>query len=190
MTRALPAETVTKVRHRDLREGQNYVTVFSFLYVHTTVFDSSDVPPVPLFFWAVEALADGKIAPGSMCDAERGNQVGYFTKTMGRQTNTSASTKTVICPVLRDNLAAYVPTSVDVYVYDATHRGDEVDCTIAVRLLGAEAGLQWDSDASDPNGSGQDILHLDVVVMTHPSKIYFACDLPEDSYVGGYRWDE
>ena len=137
-----------------------------------------------------EALADSKNVPGSMCEARSGSQVGDFTKRYGRQTNTSASTRKVICPILRDNLGAVNNTSVDVYVYDGTTSG-YIRCKLAERLLGAEAGLQWTPWVYTSELEARHYrLDLDLRLVNLASKLYFECDLPEDSYIGGYRWNE
>jgi hypothetical protein len=132
------------------------------------------------------ALADGKSFPGIMCQASGSAQGLYYGA--GALANRSTDTRSVVCPIVRDNLNA-AASWIEIEVRDR-HDTRDIQCTARSMPADGSAG-GWQQTLST-TGTGFQTLTFTPVSAPPWGAYVITCSLPGminnvPSYIATYR---
>lgn len=129
---------------------------------------------------------DAKFFPGSICRDTSGlyQEAAVYTD-MGYVVNTQPDKRlSVVCPILRDNVANRLgAVGLGIYYAD-NHPEEDIVCRVRSRRL---SGRSYDHSSSiRSSGTGSDILWMGNTVITRPndSYIYLDCTIPASTEEG------
>lgn len=138
----------------------------------------------------VPALAvDAKTLPGAACQPNASSPTAFYRGSNGMLINDSTSTLTVICPIVRDVMAAGSSgiSTAQIYVVDNNNAtGDpRVSCTLESRST--SAGLietQTDNSAAGASPNAQVLDNYAGLSSSADGFYYFRCTIPGNQTVG------
>lgn len=127
---------------------------------------------------------DAKTLPGAACQPQSNDQA-FSINNSGVLFNNSRNRQTVVCPVVRDTMAADASgiVSAQIYVIDNNNtRGDpRVSCTLESRRHNANITLVENATDRSRDGASPDAQVLDDYVNIESSQdgyYYFRCSIP------------
>ena len=155
----------------------------------------------------VQAATNGKTLPGAACQPLNKDQV-FGASTSGVLFNTGTATLTVICPIVRDTIAANSSngiSSASVQVIDNNNNVGDPRVTCVLESRTTAFGLVESLSASSGSGASATAQTLGAqgqyanLASGNGGFYYFRCSIPPVQVVSGqsrlsalimYRWDE
>lgn len=149
--------------------------------------------------------ADAKTLPGAACQPNSSNPTTFYIGSNGMLINNSDTALTVICPIVRDVMAANSSNGISnaqIYVVDNNNSTNDprVSCTLESRMTGA--GLVEALTDNSVAGASPNVQVLDNYTnlgLSSEGYYFFRCTIPGNQTVGAqinrssivmYRWSE
>ncbi len=133
--------------------------------------------------------ADAKTLPGAACQPNSSSPTAFYIGSNGVLFNNSTSTLTVICPIVRDVMAAGSSgiSNAQIYVVDNNNATGDPRVTCTLESRSTSAGVNEAQTENSAAGASPNVQVLDNYADLSSSGdgfYYFRCDIPGNQTVG------
>lgn len=133
--------------------------------------------------------ADAKTLPGAACQPNSSSPTAFYIASNGMLINNSTATLTVICPIVREVMAANGSgiSNAQIYVVDNNNASGDprVTCTLESRSNGAgSVEAQTDNSVAGASPNVQVLDNYADLGSSADGFYYFRCDIPPNQTIG------
>lgn len=139
------------------------------------------IDPIVLNQWAL-TMKDIKLHHGSFCEAYTGTQEGDLNHQDNGLRNISAASRTVVCPILRDNADKTINFAVDIFVNNIA--GSNFSCWVDSRDQWGNL-VKWVNKAT--NLGGNQTIHIENDSNVKDGNFNLYCSVPASGRIASYK---